>query len=140
MASVPTDERRKSERGTDVSTKSERSEQVKEQIPADNTVIPQSEELSFEDTDEFPEGAQLDALTNVFQAKVNELAQSGKATKFTYPAENEKWALNKIRRAANNINKGAKTRTFPVDGDPSKILIWFKIGDKISRPRRNSNR
>lgn len=133
-------ERRVSEAAAKVNEEvtKEVTEQKREDAPpADNTVSP-SEVLSFEDVDDIPQGAELDAITNPFTEKVNELARTGKATRFPYAAENEKWALNKIRRAANNIGKGAKTKVTPVEGDPTKVIIWFKIGEKSARGRKPS--
>lgn len=124
----------------------QRPDTSKENKPADSNkpedvqptkAVEQAESLLFDDVEDIPQGSDLDALTNPFQDKVNELAQSGKATRFKYDAENETWALNKIRRAANNVNKGARTKVTPVEGDPTKVLIWFKVVQKTNRPRRN---
>lgn len=94
--------------------------------------------LSFEDADAMPEAKELNQSSNPFQEKVNELARTGKAAAVVVPVDQESWARSMIRRAANNIDKGARTKVQKVDGQDNMRRIWFKIGKKVERSGTSS--
>lgn len=96
------------------------------------------ESISFEDADEMPDAGTLALAVNPYADKVAELARTGKATKVVRPDGDVKAARDLIRRAANAINKGAKTRTVPAKGrETTHTEIWFTVGDMTKRPRKS---
>lgn len=109
---------------------------IKENDPMPENTKP-TVSLSFEDADTMPGAQELNAVTNPFQEKVNELAQSGKATSFVVPDGDVATCREQIRRAANNIDKGAKTKPVPEKGRDGYTRIWFEVGTKVKRPRKN---
>lgn len=89
--------------------------------------------LSFVDADEMPDAKELNQSSNPFQEKVNELSRTGKAASVTLPVERGDWARTMIRRAANNIDRGTRTKLQKVEGDPTKVRVWFRVTDKVKR-------
>jgi len=93
--------------------------------------------LSFQDVDAIPTGDSLNAMTNPFQEKVNELARTKKGAFVDLPDDQVDNARTLIRRACGNINMGAKTRvtaTTPKRDGFSRV--WFQVGDKVERKRK----
>lgn len=86
-----------------------------------------SAKLVFTDLAELP-GADVLAV-NPYQDKVNELARTGRAASIRVHEDKVDSERNSIRRAANSINKGAKTKVSQPD-DENMVTIYFKIGDK----------
>lgn len=94
--------------------------------------------ISFEDAAEMPDAGTLALAVNPFADKVAELARTGKAAKVVLPDGDVKAARDLIRRAANAINKGAKTRTVPAKGsETTHTEVWFSVGDMTKRPRKS---
>lgn len=95
--------------------------------------------LEFVDHDEFIDQNAVNAKTNPFQAKINELAQSGRSASVLIPESDEKWAREQIRRAANNVNKGARTKVVPEvhphHPDVKHVRVHFVVGEMQKRPR-----
>lgn len=91
--------------------------------------------LTFEDSDKMPGRAELNAKENPFQEKVNEISRNGKAASIVVPkgdAENgEKWARDQIRRACNNIGKGAITKVEVHSA--THVRVWFQTKAKTKR-------
>lgn len=105
--------------------------------------------LDFTDEAALPSAAEINAVTNPFQAKVNELARTGrKASVILQDAPigddgkpvsaegNVQWAREQIRKACGNIGKGAKTKVFPLTEKPGYSKVFFEVGDKVDRPRK----
>lgn len=97
------------------------------------TTSPADLPLSFQDADEMPDAKELNQSNNPFQEKVNELSRNGKAASVVVPVEKGDWARTMIRRAANNIDKGTRTKVQKVEGDASKVRVWFRVTEKVKR-------
>lgn len=94
--------------------------------------------LNFQDAPEMPDAKELNQSSNPFQEKVNELAKSGNASSVVIPVEKESWARTMIRRAANNIDMGTRTKVQKVEGDPTKVRVWFRVTTKVKRAGSSS--
>ncbi len=96
-----------------------------------------SVELVFEYAEAMPDAAEINAAVNPFQDAVNELIRNGGATSVLLDAEDVKWARDNVRRAANNAGMGGKTREVPEKDGSGKVRVWFTVGPKVNRPRKN---
>lgn len=92
-----------------------------------NTATDSTPALAFREMDEIPD---LSEATNPFQAQVNKIAASGKASVVSVPEAKADWARTMIRRAANNIKQGAKTKVIPDKQTPGNSLVYFTVGEK----------
>lgn len=95
--------------------------------------------IVFDDHEDMPGAAAINAKVNPYQAKVNELARTGRTASFLIPLTDAKHAREQIRRAANNIKKGASTREVPEKHphkpDVKHVRIYFHVREMQSRPR-----
>jgi hypothetical protein len=103
------------------------------EVKEDKPVNTPAETLTFKDADEMPGAKELNQSSNPFQEKVNELSRTGKASYVIVATDRETWARTMIRRAANNIDKGTRTKVQKVEGDTTKIRVWFKVTPKVKR-------
>lgn len=94
-------------------------------------------ELVFEYAEAMPDAAEINAAVNPFQDAVNELIRNGGATSVLLDSEDVKWARDNVRRAANNAGMGGKTREVPEKDGSGKVRVWFTVGPKVNRPRKN---
>lgn len=97
--------------------------------------------LNFEDVKKIPAASQRAALTNPFQAKVNELAKSGEASSVVVNDDDVEWTRRMIRSACGAIGKGSETKVTPAtekaDGSgpkiPGKSRVYFSVPEKRAR-------
>lgn len=97
--------------------------------------------LHFEHAEAMPDANEINSVVNPFQVAVNKLVQSGGATSVLLDQSDVKWARDNIRRAANNVGKGGKTREVPEKDSAGhltgKVRVWFTVGEKVKRTRKN---
>jgi hypothetical protein len=104
-------------------------------------VAPTAPVDQFEDFDEVP------ALVkdNKYQEKINELARTGKASMTLIEEKNEKNERDLVRKAANAISKGGRTRIskkHPKTGAAApagKEYMVFWLETMTKRPRKSEN-
>jgi hypothetical protein len=99
------------------------------------TVLPT---LNFEDVEVMPDAKDLNAQANPFQAKINELAKSGKGSSVVVPDADVDWVRAQVRRACGNINLGATTRFTAEAGRPGMSRVFFSTKAKTTRARKSS--
>lgn len=92
--------------------------------------------------EEMPGATEVNSVVNPFQEAVNTLAKDsrghdGNAVPVVVPADDEDWARTQIRRAAANVNKGARTKVVPIkEGEhKGKVRIYFTVGAKTKRAK-----
>lgn len=125
-------------------TKTEKNDNVKpaNPVPPSTPAVPAAPatpslpSLNFVDSEKVPTAAQRNMSENPFQEKVNELSRTGRASYVDIPAKNEDWARSQIRRACNNIGKGADTATEKLGN--GNVRVHFGVKEKRQR-RTNSN-
>jgi hypothetical protein len=101
-------------------------------VPAPAAPVPAPSAPVFEDVEEMPESFKF----NPYQDKVNELAKTGKGAAVKVLDEDVKQVRADIRKAANNIEKGATTRVQILPGT-GYSRVYFTIGAMAKRPRKS---
>lgn len=96
--------------------------------------------LVFEHAQSMPSVREINSVVNPFQRAVNDLVQNGGASSVLLPPDDVKWARDNIRRAANNVEKGAKTKEVPEldskGNDTGQVRVWFELKTKTVRTRK----
>lgn len=106
--------------------------------------------LTFQRIKELPGASQIKAMTNPFQAEVNDIAKTGEAscvicTEKSAPNVDgmfdEETARRLIRGAVQNIDKGCDTKVAPVLDDkgqpvPGRVFVYFKV--RAKRPKQSN--